>query len=156
MVDRLSNLVSVLTVQVFKDEWAMRKGGITAAPSVSLLPFPSSSSTLPLQQNSCISSTQNGSYFRYHNVAPFSHIQSSTFPVNHALSMSSQENVQHMREPPQWRSSLVETSDVSSQQKKTFLPNFSVSSVQQQAYMNNLLISGTRTLDANRFMYQPQ
>jgi hypothetical protein len=61
-----------------------------------------------------------------------------------------------MREPPQWRSSLVETSDVSSQQKKTFLPNFSVSSVQQQAYMNNLLISGTRTLDANRFMYQPQ
>ncbi|XP_021924815.1 zinc transporter 6-A-like isoform X3 [Zootermopsis nevadensis] len=154
VVDRLSNLVSVLTVQVFKDEWAVRKGGITSAPSAPLLPLLNSSSALALPQSS--SSNQNGSSFPYHSMAPVSYVQSSTFPVNHTLSLSSQENVPQMREPPQWRSSLVETVNVSVQHKNPFLSDFSVPSMQQQAYMNNLLISGTRTLDANRFMYQPR
>jgi hypothetical protein len=156
VVDRLSNLVSVLTVQVFKDEWAVRKGGITSTPSAPLLPLLNSSLALPLPQSSSISSNQNGSSFPYHNMAPFSNVQSSTFPINHALSLSSQENTPQIREPPQWRNSSVETLNVSAQHKNPFLSDFSVPSVQQQAYMNNLLISGTRTLDANRFMYQPR
>lgn len=156
MVDRLSNLVSVLTVQIFKDEWAVRKGGITSTPSAPLLPLLNSSLALPLPQSSSVSSNQNGSSFLYHNMAPVSYVQSSRFPVNNALPLSSQENVPQMGDPPQWRNSLVETLNVSSQHKNLFLSDFSVPSMQQQAYMNNLLISGSRTLDANRFMYQPR
>jgi hypothetical protein len=61
-----------------------------------------------------------------------------------------------MREPSQGRYPLAETWNVSPQHKKPFLPDFPVSSVQNQVYINNLLISGTRTLDANRFAYQPR
>lgn len=155
VVDRLSNLVSVLTVQVFKDEWTVRKGGFTA-PSAQLLPLPSSSPALPLPHSNSVSSNQNGNSFPYHNRVPFSYTHSSALPVSHPLSTSSQINVPQMSEPLQWRYPLAATWDVSPQHENPFLPDFSVSSVQHQAYINNLLICGTRTLDSNRFAYQPR
>lgn len=154
-MDRLSNLVSVLTVQVFKDEWAMRKGGITSAPSAPLLPL-DSSPALPLPHSNSVFSNKYSNSFPHHNMTPFSHVQSSTFPVSQPLISSSQMNVLQMREPHQWRYPLVETWNLSPEHKNPFISDFSVSSTQQQAYMKNLLISGTRTLDANRFVYQPQ
>jgi hypothetical protein len=154
-VDRLSNLVSVLTVQVFKDEWTVRKGGITT-PSAELLPLPSSSAALPPPHNSSFSSNQNGNSFPYHNRVPFSYTQSSALPVSHPLAFSTQINAPQMREPSQWRYPLTQAWNVSPQHKNPFLPDFSVSSVQHQTYINNLLICGTRTLDADRFAYQPR
>jgi hypothetical protein len=155
VVDRLSNLVSVLTVQVFKDEWTVRKGGITT-PSAQLLPLSSSSPALPPSHSNSVSSNQNGNSFPYHNRAPFSYTHSSALTVSHPLSTSAQINVPQMSEPLQWRYPVAEICVVSPQHENPFLPDFSVSSVQHQAYINNLLICGTRTLDANRFAYQPR
>jgi hypothetical protein len=144
----------VLTVQVFKDEWTVRTGGITTPAQ--LLPLPSSSPALALPHSNSISSSQNGDSFPYHNSIPVSYTQNSTLPVSHPLSSSTQVNVPQMSESSQWRYQMEETWNVSPQNKNTFLPDFSVPSVQHQAYLNNLLICGTRTLDANRFAYQPR
>jgi hypothetical protein len=152
-VDRLSNLVSVLTVQVFKDEWTVRSGGITTPAQ--LLPFPTSSPAPALPHSNSVSSNQNGNSFSYLDRVPFSYTQNSTLPVSHPMS-SAQVNVPQMSEPSQRRYPLAETWNVSPQHKNTFLPDFSVPSVQHQAYINNILICGTRTLDANRFAYQPR
>ncbi|GFG36945.1 hypothetical protein Cfor_05377 [Coptotermes formosanus] len=156
VVDRLSNLVSVLTVQVFKDEWAMRKGGIVSTPLTPLLPVLSTSTAVSLPYNSSASSNQNGSVLPYHSMGPSSHAQSSTLPLSHVLTSSTQVNVSQMREPSQCRYPVGEAWDLSSQHKNPIPSEFSVSSLQQKAYMNNLLISGTRTLDANRFAYHPR
>jgi hypothetical protein len=148
--------VSVLTVQVFKDEWAMRKGGIVSTPLTPLLPVLSTSTAVSLPYNSSASSNQNGSVLPYHSMGPSSHAQSSTLPLSHVLTSSTQVNVSQMREPSQCRYPVGEAWDLSSQHKNPIPSEFSVSSLQQKAYMNNLLISGTRTLDANRFAYHPR
>lgn len=156
VVDRLSNLVSVLTVQVFKDEWAMRKGGIIPTPSAPLLPILNTSAALALPYNNSVSSNQNGIAFPYHSMGPFLHAQSSTLPVSHPLTSSTQVNDPQMREPSQCKYPVREAWDVSPQHKNPIPSDCSVSSLQQKAYVNNILISGTRTLVANRSAYHPR
>lgn len=156
VVDRLSNLVSVLTVQVFKDEWAMRKGGIIPTPSAPLLPLLNTSAALTLPYNNSVSSNQNGSAFTYHSMGPFFHAQSSTLPVSHQLTSSTQVNDPHMREPSQCKYPVGEAWDLSSQHKNPVPSDYSVPSLQQKVYVNNILISGTRTLVANRSAYHPR
>ena len=155
-MDRLSNLVSVLTVQVFKDEWAMRKGGIISTPSAPFLPLLNTSTSLPLPCSNSVSSNQNGSAFPYHNMALFPHAQSNTLPLTHPLTSCAQVNVPEMTEPSQWAYPVGKAWNLSNQHKNPISSDFPVSSLQQKAYVNNLLISGTRTLDANRFAYQPR
>jgi hypothetical protein len=146
-------MVSVLTVQVFKDEWAMRKGSITTPAQ--LLSLPSSSTALAPPQSDSVSSSQNDNSFPYHNRVPLSYTHNSTPPVSYPLSTSTQVNIPQMAEPSQWRYPLAESWNFSPQHKHPFLPDVSVSSVQHQAYINNLLLCGTRTLDTKRFAYQP-
>ena len=156
VVDRLSNLVSVLTVQVFKDEWTMRKGGIIPTPSAPLLPLLNTSAALALPYNHSVSSNQNGSAFPYHSMGPFLHAQSSTLPVSQLLTSSTQVNDPQMREPSQCKCPVGGAWDLSPQHKNPIPSDCSVSSLQQKAYVNNILISGTRTLVANRSAYHPR
>ena len=155
VVDRLSNLVSVLTVQVFKDEWAMRKGGIIPTPSAPLLPLLNTSTALALPYYNSVSSNQNGSAFSHHSMGPFFHAQSSTLPVSHPLTSSTQVNDPQMREPSQCEYPVGEAWDLYPQHKSPIPSDGSVSSLQQKAYVNNILISGTSTLVGNRSAYQP-
>ena len=156
VVDRLSNLVSVLTVQVFKDEWAMRKGGILPTPSVPLLPLLNTSTALTLPCNNSVYSNHNGSAFPCHSLGPFFHAQSSTLPVSQLLTSSTQVNDPQMREQSQCKYPVGEAWDLSPQHKNPIPSDCSVSSLQRNAYVNNILISGTRTLVANRSAYHPR
>ncbi|XP_069704528.1 zinc transporter 6-like isoform X2 [Periplaneta americana] len=188
VVDRLSNLVSVLTVQVFKDDWILRKSGVTSTvphPSAPLLPFlnsspsvtlnisPSNVSSLSTPVSSVISnrSAQNGNSVPYRNVANAHSnlLQSNTttpgYPASNEPNESSgsmiysQVKKSQVREKAlrsSWMYPTVESFRHPNQHTNSFHPDFSVPSMQQQTHMNNLLISGTRTLDANKFAYQPQ
>lgn len=134
----------------------MRKGGVIATPSAPLLPLLNTSAALALPYNNSISSNQNGSAFPYHSMGPFFHAQSSTLPVSHPLTSSTQLNDPRMREPSQCNYPPGGALDLSLQHKNPIPSDCSVSSLQQKAYVNNILISGTRTLVANRSAYHPR
>jgi len=134
----------------------MRKGGIIPTPSAPLLPLLNTSTALTLPYNNSVSSNQNGIAFPYHSMGPFFHAQSSTLPVSHTLTSSTQVNDPQMREPSQCKYPVGEAWDLSPQHKNPIPSDCSVSSLQQKAYVNNILISGTRTLVANRSAYHPR
>lgn len=134
----------------------MRKGGIIPTPSAPLLPLLNTSAALALPYNHSVSSNQNGSAFPYHSMGPFLHAQSSTLPVSQLLTSSTQVNDPQMREPSQCKCPVGGAWDLSPQHKNPIPSDCSVSSLQQKAYVNNILISGTRTLVANRSAYHPR
>ncbi|PSN39912.1 Zinc transporter 6 [Blattella germanica] len=171
VVDRLSNLVSVLTVQVFKDDWAIRKTGIThSLPNTSstLLPLmnsnPSTLSSSGLPISSSNSSFQNGNSFPHYSSVSFSQVQSNTYTTSNSTNNYSRnlETIQskigasHSSQGGSWRHPAAEPHQVSIQGKNPFLQDFPAPLVQNPVHMNNLLISGTRTLDENQFAYHPR
>ncbi|XP_063221353.1 zinc transporter 6-like isoform X2 [Bacillus rossius redtenbacheri] len=176
VVDRLSNLVSVLTVQVFKDEWTYRQGIIPQPTATSLA---SSSTTEPLLKKSVASN----------NVAPVPSYQQSLEPpvpshatVSLSLSPSVTNSVHthassfgHQQPRPQLPVSrqsplaLATSPGFQSFHNHSSHRNYSPDSHRwnnpydpvhsttfPQDHRNNLLISGTRTLDAEKFFYQPR
>lgn len=128
----------------------MRKGGLIPTPSAPLLPLLNTSTALTLPYSNSVSSNQNGSAFPYHSMGPFFHAQSSTLPS------STQLNDPQMRELSKGKYPVGEAWDLSPQHKNPIPSDCSVSSLQQKAHVNNILISGTRTLVANRSLYHPQ
>ncbi|XP_067009779.2 zinc transporter 6 isoform X2 [Anabrus simplex] len=202
VVDRLSSVVSVLTVQVFKDEWARR--GVGAIP-----PLPDHSSfvanhtllqSTPTTVNSTMTHPVNvipvlssdnkwvnsnsrspigagsGIVIPSHSKLPHSgenntkHFISSSVqnlnsiptPVNNFSKVPSLSNISFP--PPtnnMWYSKPTDSTSVSTniapQRKNPFLPDFSLPSpTPSRSPQANLLISGTRTLDAERFTYKPR
>ena len=165
VVDRLSNLVSVLTVQVFKDDWAMRKAGTVphASTHIPLLNSTSSASILPICNASSL--VHNGNIIPHYSVASFSQTPLNSFPAGNPKTVIRMQTVNPVVNAIQsqknyWRQPLADSHHIPVTSKNLFLPDFSTPSVEQkqtqQIYANNLLISGTRTLDANQFAYHPR
>ncbi|KAJ9577654.1 hypothetical protein L9F63_005734 [Diploptera punctata] len=179
VVDRLSNLVSVLTVQVFKDDWTMRKASsVPHASTQHLTPFnntPSLSPNIPFTNSTLLplsnANSSNGNIFPHHSMTPVTQTKLHSFPNNSLMvipnsgvsvqtSSAVANTVPNSSSIPRnyWRQPMVDSHHIPAQNKNVFFPEFSTPNIQQQKqiYANNLLISGTRTLDENQFTHHPR
>nr|CAD7429687.1 unnamed protein product [Timema monikensis] len=202
VVDRLSNLVTVLSVQVFKDDWTYRRGG---ALQPTCAPLPVQSAAVPVNVLEANHTPPVSHYETVDDLYPPSstvtslppsvplsnnvhtHANSSSSHRNKSLSSKSINNsmysnvyqTTHFRPVPSvennylsslppavtpsstfpgsnaWftnRPVVAPMDAVSPKRMNPFSAVPTVSSVQR----NNLLLSGTKTLDADSFSFQPR
>nr|CAD7200654.1 unnamed protein product [Timema douglasi] len=206
VVDRLSNLVTVLSVQVFKDDWTYRRGGAlqpncapppvqSAAVPVNVLEanhtppvthyetlgdlYPPSSTVTSLPPSASLSnnvhthansssshrnkslsskSMNNSMYSNVYQTTPFRPVPSvennylSSLPPTVTPSSSASGTFQGSNAWFTNRPGVAPTDSVSPKRMNPFTAVPTVSSVQR----NNLLLSGTKTLDADSFSFHPR
>nr|CAD7264183.1 unnamed protein product [Timema shepardi] len=207
VVDRLSNLVTVLSVQVFKDDWTYRRGGALQPPNCAPLPvqsaavpvnvleanhtppvtryetlgdlYPPSSTVTSLPPSAPLSnnvhthvnsssshrnkslsskSINNSVYSNVYQTTPFRPVPSvenhylSSLPPAVTPSSSGSGTFQGSNAWFTNRPAVAPTDSVSPKRMNPFAAVPTVSSVQR----NNLLLSGTKTLDADSFSFHPR
>nr|CAD7409438.1 unnamed protein product [Timema poppensis] len=207
VVDRLSNLVTVLSVQVFKDDWTYRRGGALQPPNCAPLPvqsaavpvnvpeanhtppvtryetlgdlYPPSSTVTSLPPSAPLSnnvhthansssshrnkslsskSINNSMYSNVYQTTPFRPVPSvennylSSLPPTVTPSSSVSGTFQGSNAWFTNRPAVAPTDSLSPKRMNPFAAVPTVSSVQR----NNLLLSGTKTLDADSFSFHPR
>lgn len=178
IVDKLSNVVSEITVQVFKDEWALRNISTPLHVPVPSTQFVNSVSGANIRDSETKVSNGFPITSNLRTFSSLSNLSSSTL-LDVGLQQSEKVDQQIGRNsvsmnplqeiplnPSMGNASVQGQSEMWYQHhNQTFVPDLRRATVQHNfppfvastnGRSNNLLLTGTKTLDPNKFSYHPR